>query len=137
MDASNRAEELMKRNIEAMMVPAVERELEQLALEAVEFIPECKDCPQKHPQPMVYREEEKAGVKHRIAISLFPTGRLMVLREKLLEGSPLVMGHGQPATVDNIVKAGFQVREVVNGIYLFVEQEKILRMCGGMKPALC
>lgn len=139
MDVSLRAEELMKRDIERMSVTTVEREIEQLAKDAVEFMRPCDDegVPRHvHPAELAVRKQQSVGmVQNQTAINLLPNGNLVITWERVVLGSTRVM-KGERASVEVIHKAGFTAREAINSIYLFVEQEKIFRMCKGVKPAL-
>lgn len=135
MDAGEHAERLLKERIEGMSVPFMEEELQRLGRGAAEFIPDCLDCPRKHPQELMFRESKDGHVTVRDSVIILTNGALMLQRMSSSDRT-MAVGSVQKATVASITSKGFEVRELVNAVYLFVEQEKMIRMCGGVKPAL-
>lgn len=129
MDPSLRASSLLKGDIESMPADTVNEELNLLAHEATEFMPECDECSDKHGQEIISVDDGKIPVSIKKSVILVPSGVLVIQTMRTVKGSSIIAGHTQRANIRTLSAEGFEVRDVFNAMFLFVEQEKMLKMC--------
>ena len=119
-------EDLLHRDLHAMAVPDLDEKLKEAALEAGQFLKSCDD--HVHAEEVLTSSEEGTTWN----IMLFPPGRLVI--RKYRENGGAVHGTMRAATVQALVDEGFELEDVVRGLYLFAEQGRMLAM-GNMPPA--
>lgn len=120
-------EKMLEMDLESVSISDLDAKLEAAAEEAKEHI---KICPDHGPHP----EEILSGVEdgERADVLLFPDGKLVLRISR--EGNGRVVGRMSRASVQNLVKEGIEVKDVLHGLHVFIEQGKMLAM-GNMPPA--